>query len=55
MVEDNYKYIVCKKCLSKIPILKVIIKETKAICPYCNRTLETSKIKVNKIKNKQGM
>ena len=36
----------CKKCNRNVRVSKVIIINKKLVCPYCYRTLETKKSKV---------
>ena len=42
----------CGKCLHKIGVDKLIIRNNKLICPYCGHTLETDKFKVQLVKDK---
>lgn len=46
------KYI-CDKCLHKVGVANLIIKNNKLICPYCSHTLETDKFKVQQVKEEQ--
>lgn len=40
------KELACKKCCRKIRMSKVIIINKKLVCPFCYRTIETNKSKV---------
>ena len=51
MKEKNYT---CKKCLNKIVVSKVLIKNNKLVCPYCEHTLETNQFIVKQIEDLQN-
>lgn len=40
------KELACNKCCRKIRVSRVIIINKKLVCPYCYRTIETNKSKV---------
>ena len=46
------KYL-CEKCLRKINIANIIIKNSKLVCPYCSHTLETDRFKVQQVMEMQ--
>jgi uncharacterized Zn finger protein (UPF0148 family) len=47
------KKFLCKKCLSNLSLLNVIIRNNKLVCPYCGHTIETDKFKVQQVKKEQ--
>ena len=47
------KKFLCKKCLSNMSLLTVIVRNNKLVCPYCGHTIETDKFKVQQVKKDQ--